>query len=336
MRTYIPVSTIAEGMGLNVTVHSYLDELEFGLIACRELVPDLWHMVDLHLDEIDVLFAAAGVGRHGDAAERRQARRRRRRRGRRGRRRRSERTPKATPADAKAPGEKAAAKKAAAKKARPDRRRPRRSGHRREGHGEAAAKQAAPARRRLRPRRSAARAPRVASSGDAARRVDHRGARRRGRRAGTARRRVGPPAGRGVRHLRHRPPPRSTVSSTAPLGTVPGHEFVGTLLDAPAGTPDVRYAGSPMVVCGTCEHCVADELNLCRRGGDLIGIGRDGGLASWVDVPVANLVPLSADVGPGRRRARRADGRRRARRRPRPARAPTTPCSSSAPARSVC
>jgi threonine dehydrogenase-like Zn-dependent dehydrogenase len=51
-------------------------------------------------------------------------------------------------------------------------------------------------------------------------------------------------------------------------------------------------------VCGTCEHCVAAELNLCRRGGDLIGIGRDGGLASWVDVPVGNLVPLDADVGP--------------------------------------
>ncbi|MET0457768.1 MAG: alcohol dehydrogenase catalytic domain-containing protein [Ilumatobacteraceae bacterium] len=83
-----------------------------------------------------------------------------------------------------------------------------------------------------------------------------------------------------------------------PLGTVPGHEFVGTLLEAPAGTPDVRYAASPVVVCGTCEHCVADELNLCRRGGDLIGIGRDGGLASWVDVPVANLVALPDDVGP--------------------------------------
>jgi len=67
MRTYIPVSTIAEGMGLNVTVHSYLDELEFGLIACRELVPDLWHMVDLHIAEIDVLFEAAGVSRGGDA-----------------------------------------------------------------------------------------------------------------------------------------------------------------------------------------------------------------------------------------------------------------------------
>ncbi len=84
-----------------------------------------------------------------------------------------------------------------------------------------------------------------------------------------------------------------------PLGTVPGHEFVGTLLAAPPGTPDVRYAGSPMVVCGTCEHCVVGGLNLCRRGGDLIGIGRDGALASWVDVPVANLVPLAPGVEPG-------------------------------------
>ncbi len=58
---YIPVSTIAEGMGLNITVHSYLDEFIFGLVSCRELVPDLWHMVDLHVEEIDVLFKATGA-----------------------------------------------------------------------------------------------------------------------------------------------------------------------------------------------------------------------------------------------------------------------------------
>ena len=48
-------------MGLNITVHSYLDELTFGLISCRELVPDLWKMVDLHIDEIDRLFEATGA-----------------------------------------------------------------------------------------------------------------------------------------------------------------------------------------------------------------------------------------------------------------------------------
>ena len=91
MQTYIPVSTIGEGMGLNVTVHSYLDELEFGLISCRELVPDLWHMLDLHFDEIDTLFAAAGVPRHAETsaapAKKAAAKKARRRRHRRGRRR---------------------------------------------------------------------------------------------------------------------------------------------------------------------------------------------------------------------------------------------------------
>ena len=42
MLTYYPVSAITDGQGLNVTVVSYRDHLDFGLIACRELVPDLW------------------------------------------------------------------------------------------------------------------------------------------------------------------------------------------------------------------------------------------------------------------------------------------------------
>jgi threonine dehydrogenase-like Zn-dependent dehydrogenase len=79
-------------------------------------------------------------------------------------------------------------------------------------------------------------------------------------------------------------------------GTVPGHEFVGTVLDGPAGLPDARYAANPMVTCGTCEHCRAGEWNLCRRGGAGVGLGRDGGLADWVDVPVGNLVRLDGSI----------------------------------------
>jgi len=40
------VSMIIDGMGLNMTVCSYLDNLDFGLIACREQIPDLWEMSD--------------------------------------------------------------------------------------------------------------------------------------------------------------------------------------------------------------------------------------------------------------------------------------------------
>ncbi len=58
---YIPVSTISDGVGLNITVHSYKDRLDFGLISDRYLVPDLWHLVDLHIDEIATLFEATGA-----------------------------------------------------------------------------------------------------------------------------------------------------------------------------------------------------------------------------------------------------------------------------------
>ncbi len=58
---YIPVSTISNGVGLNITVHSYEDKLDFGLVADRDLVPDLWELVDLHVDEIDRLFEATGA-----------------------------------------------------------------------------------------------------------------------------------------------------------------------------------------------------------------------------------------------------------------------------------
>jgi diacylglycerol O-acyltransferase / wax synthase len=66
--SYIPVSTISNGIGLNITVHSYEDRLDFGLVADRDLVPDLWDLVDLHVDEIDRLFEATGAARPGEPA----------------------------------------------------------------------------------------------------------------------------------------------------------------------------------------------------------------------------------------------------------------------------
>ncbi|MEM8903767.1 MAG: wax ester/triacylglycerol synthase family O-acyltransferase [Actinomycetota bacterium] len=58
---FYPVSTIVDGQGLNVTVQSYLDNLDFGLVADRELVPDLWWMMDLFREELDVLRHASGT-----------------------------------------------------------------------------------------------------------------------------------------------------------------------------------------------------------------------------------------------------------------------------------
>jgi WS/DGAT/MGAT family acyltransferase len=59
MQHFYPVSTIAEGQGLNMTVQSYLGNLDFGIIACRELVPDLWALCDYLGDAMDELLKAA-------------------------------------------------------------------------------------------------------------------------------------------------------------------------------------------------------------------------------------------------------------------------------------
>jgi hypothetical protein len=42
-------------------VQSYLDTLDFGLVAARELVPDLPHLADLIVEELEALAKVAGV-----------------------------------------------------------------------------------------------------------------------------------------------------------------------------------------------------------------------------------------------------------------------------------
>jgi hypothetical protein len=55
------VSIVTDGQGLNITVVSYLDRLDFGFIVDRELVPDVWDLADMHIDEIGRLFEASGA-----------------------------------------------------------------------------------------------------------------------------------------------------------------------------------------------------------------------------------------------------------------------------------
>lgn len=59
---YYPLSAIADGQGLNITVMSYRDTMFFGLTACRELVPDADRLADHLRSEIDVLVSATGTG----------------------------------------------------------------------------------------------------------------------------------------------------------------------------------------------------------------------------------------------------------------------------------
>jgi diacylglycerol O-acyltransferase / wax synthase len=41
-----PLGPVMDGAGLNITVLSYVDNINWGFIACRELMPDLWDLAD--------------------------------------------------------------------------------------------------------------------------------------------------------------------------------------------------------------------------------------------------------------------------------------------------
>ena len=56
---HYPVSVITDGQGLNVTLVGYLGQLHFGLVSCRELVPDIDTLADYLVDELEILHKAA-------------------------------------------------------------------------------------------------------------------------------------------------------------------------------------------------------------------------------------------------------------------------------------
>ncbi len=50
-----PVSVITDGMGLNITVMSYCGHLDFGIVADRDQMPDLWKMIEWVGDSLEEL-----------------------------------------------------------------------------------------------------------------------------------------------------------------------------------------------------------------------------------------------------------------------------------------
>ncbi len=54
-----PIGPIMDGGGLNMTVMSYLDSMDFGLNACSELIPDVWAIADGLVDALEELSKAA-------------------------------------------------------------------------------------------------------------------------------------------------------------------------------------------------------------------------------------------------------------------------------------
>ena len=59
MLHYYPFAPIVDGLGLNISLFSYDGRIEFGLNACRDLVPDVWDLCTMLHDAFDELRTAA-------------------------------------------------------------------------------------------------------------------------------------------------------------------------------------------------------------------------------------------------------------------------------------
>jgi WS/DGAT/MGAT family acyltransferase len=55
MLAHYPVSVITDGVGLNITVMSYMDKLDFGIVADRDAIDDAWTMMESMAHALDEL-----------------------------------------------------------------------------------------------------------------------------------------------------------------------------------------------------------------------------------------------------------------------------------------
>ena len=53
LEAHYPVSAVVDGVGLNMTVMSYLDHVDFGIVADRDQIPDVWPLLRAAQREVD-------------------------------------------------------------------------------------------------------------------------------------------------------------------------------------------------------------------------------------------------------------------------------------------
>jgi WS/DGAT/MGAT family acyltransferase len=59
VESFFSVGPLMSGTGLNVTAWSYVDQLNVVVLGCREITPDIWRLVELLRDELEILVALA-------------------------------------------------------------------------------------------------------------------------------------------------------------------------------------------------------------------------------------------------------------------------------------
>lgn len=87
------------------------------------------------------------------------------------------------------------------------------------------------------------------------------------------------------------------VKGYYPYTGVPGHEFVGEVVEAddPSWIGQ-RVAGEINVVCNQCEQCLNGRPTHCEKRTVLGIVNRDGTFAEFTQLPIANLHRIPASV----------------------------------------
>ena len=85
----------------------------------------------------------------------------------------------------------------------------------------------------------------------------------------------------------------------AQIGTVIGHEFVGTVeevgVDVKTFKPGDRLVCDPNISCGYCDYCKMGLPNMCTNV-ETIGVDLTGGFAQYTVVPERMAVKISPDL----------------------------------------
>lgn len=75
-----------------------------------------------------------------------------------------------------------------------------------------------------------------------------------------------------------------------------GHEVAGELVEPAVGlSAGQRVACYLYSSCGECRYCLLDRPTLCIHA-ERIGIERDGGMAEYMTLPAANLLPFDSSL----------------------------------------
>ena len=77
---------------------------------------------------------------------------------------------------------------------------------------------------------------------------------------------------------------------------IPGHEFVGEVIDGPAALRGQRVVGEINVACGTCDLCLAGVPSHCRHRTTLGIRGHAGVFAEYATLPARNLYVVPENV----------------------------------------